>query len=232
MINVSDYPKKIYSQHGEDGVVEKIFEVLNVKASSAVEFGAWDGIAMSNVFNLVMKGSGCVYIECDDVKYKDLVTNMSMFPKVYCVKSKVSLEKDETLDGILGNSPVPKDFDILSIDIDGNDYHVWKSLVNYNPKVVVVEYNTNFKGYECIQYDPSHFWNGTSFYGASAKAFEKLGKEKGYDLIGIIEAGNLFFVRSELNGGKFWILDLDKVNYSSPRHKPMTSEQEKKIIKV
>lgn len=95
---------------------------------------------------------------------------------------------------------------MLSIDIDGNDWHVWKSISVIKPRVVVIEYNGKFPP-ECdwvMPYDPSHLWDLSDRHGASLSALEKLGNEKGYQLVGTNMTGsNAFFVQKELAGDRF-----------------------------
>jgi hypothetical protein len=94
----------------------------------------------------------------------------------------------------------------LSVDIDGNDYYVWKAISCIHPRVVVIEYNAKFPAdFEWImKYDEKHIWEGDDEMGASLKALEKLGNEMGYQLVGTNYTGsNAFFVKKELAGEKF-----------------------------
>lgn len=94
------------------------------------------------------------------------------------MNSFVQISGIDTHDEILENTPIPKNFDFLSIDIDGNDYHVWKSLVNYRPKVIVIEYN-------CAIPDNIEFIQAQDFkirHCHSILSLVKLAKLKGYEL--------------------------------------------------
>ena len=100
----------------------------------------------------------------------------------------------------------PAEPDLLSIDIDRNDWHVWKAITKYRPRVVIVEYNPLYPpGVQfVVPYDGKAVWDGTSRFGASLKSYELLGAEKGYRLAGCVLAGvNAFFVRNDAEGGKF-----------------------------
>lgn len=93
------------------------------------------------------------------------------------------------------------DIDLLSIDIDGNDYYVWQAVKAVRPRVVVIEYNAKFPpDMEWKQaYNPGHVWDGSDWQGASLKAYELLGRELGYQLVGTNFNGvNAFFVRQDL----------------------------------
>ena len=110
--------------------------------------------------------------------------------------------------------------DLLSIDIDGNDWHVWKAVNAVNPRVVVIEYNGKFPpDLDWKQaYNPRHVWDGTDWHGASLKAFENLGKEKGYRLVGTNLRGcNAFFVREDLAADLFYELSTAESLYNPLR---------------
>lgn len=97
------------------------------------------------------------------------------------------------------------EIDLLSIDIDGNDYWVWKAMTAIRPRVVVIEYNSSFGPDRSVTvaYDPSfrRYEKHPSglYYGASLQALNKLAAQKGYFLAGCDSAGvNAFFVRDDL----------------------------------
>jgi hypothetical protein len=97
---------------------------------------------------------------------------------------------------------VPPEFDLLSIDVDGNDYWIWKAIDGYHPRVVVIEYNIFFGPTvrKTIPYNADFHWDKTPYHGASLAALQKLGREKGYTLVHAESyAPNAFFLRdSEL----------------------------------
>ena len=182
-----------YSQHGEDGVIEKILEIIPGNDKWCVEFGAWDGLFLTNTRNLIeSKGYSAVLIEADRKKFKDLQRNYSQRKNVITINTFVGFKEENNLDLILSSTDIPGDFDILSIDIDGNDYHVWKALSKYRPKVVVVEFNPTIPTQ--IQFvQPA---DSSITQGASLLSLVELGKEKGYELISVLHC-NAFFVRKE-----------------------------------
>ena len=138
---LKQYQKDIFSQNGEDGVVEAIMSILPQKNKWAVEFGAWNGKYLSNTYNLVHNhGYACVLIEGDAKRFNDLRGLRKEHDSVVVINSYVSSSGENTLDNILGKTEIPMDFDFLSIDIDGNDFHVWQSLENYRPKIICIEF--------------------------------------------------------------------------------------------
>lgn len=135
-----------YSQEKEDIVIKNILEVIekdNKDDRWCVEFGAWDGIHASNTYHFIKdENYNAVLIEGDKNKYKELVQNMEEDYNADCICKYVTFDGENTLDNIFSNTNLPKDFSFISIDIDGNDYYIWESLIDYSPKLVVIEYAT------------------------------------------------------------------------------------------
>jgi len=183
-----------YSQAGEDGILEKIFSILPQSVKPwCVEFGAWDGEHLSNTTSLIEKQQfAAVLIEPDPTRFGLLTKRFSGRPEILCLQQFIGFEGNDTLDATLARTPIPIDFDLLSIDIDGNDYHVWRAAQKYTPRVVVIEFNPTVA-------DEVHFVQAPSplvQQGASVAALHTLAKEKGYEPI-CITTGNLICVRKE-----------------------------------
>lgn len=163
-----------YSQGGEDGVLLRLFEKIGVRHRYFVEFGAWDGVHLSNTANLRLNhGWSGLLLEGSDRADGELVKRAHVHA--------------ENVESLFRENNVPCNFDLLSIDIDGNDYWVWKAIESFTPRVVIVEYNIFFlpETAKTMAYDASYWWdidNFRKYHGASLAAFEKLGREKGYVL--------------------------------------------------
>jgi len=193
-INWFDENKKnITSQSGEDGILEKIFEVIPGIDRWCCEFGAWDGKKYSNTYQLIAnKNWSGVLIEANSKKFQDLYETFPEKNNVFFINKYVSFEGSDTLDNILGNTSIPREFDLLSIDIDGNDYHVWASLVVYQPKVVIIEYNQSIPNHiEFIQKADFNINHGNSILSLT-----KLANSKGYELVAVTDL-NAIYVKSE-----------------------------------
>jgi hypothetical protein len=187
------FAKDIYSQNGEDGILAAILETIGTADKWCVEFGAWDGQHFSNTCNLIEnQGYSAVMIEASKQRFEDLLKRYGSTTKVIAQNRFVGFTQNDGLDTILASTPIPKNFDLLSIDIDGNDYHVWNAVSTYTPKVVCIEYNptipTEIAFIQPAQPEVSQ--------GSSLLALTQLGTKKGYELV-CVTALNAIFVRSE-----------------------------------
>ncbi len=127
-----------YSQFGEDGIIDKIFELVGTKNKWCLEVGASDGLFCSNTRRLIERGWRGILIESDPELYRRLAANSPL--NAICVEQKVSVTGDGRLDAILCRYGAPIDIDLVSIDIDGQDYYVFNSMIGYSPRVVIVEH--------------------------------------------------------------------------------------------
>lgn len=163
-----------YSQANEYIVLSDLFTRIGTTNRTSVEFGARDGYLHSNTRLFIEKGWTGHQWDCNpskDVKGEFITA--------------------ENVNEVFKRHKVPDEFDLLSIDIDGNDLWVWKAL-NYNPRVLIIEFNPFLKGSKTIPYDPVFKWDKTRFFGASADALCKISKQKGYKLTAQV-ANNLVF---------------------------------------
>jgi len=182
--DINYFEKKIYSQNGEDGIIEFIFSKIGTTNKFYVEFGVWDGLECNS---RLLKEHGWNGLWMDKKYQSDIIK-----------KENVTAENVEKL---FKKYNVSQSFDLLSIDIDFNDYWVWKSITNYYPNVVVIEYNASYPPNETrvVKYDPNWEWDETDYFGASLLAMKKLGASKGYTLIGCESNGvNAFFCKNKL----------------------------------
>lgn len=195
MIDYRSFCRNITSQNGEDGIIQAILERLDIGSGWCVEFGAWDGEHLSNTWNLWHDLGWCaVLIEGDPDKAKDLKEKVGCFDCVTALCSFVSHTGKNQLDSLLNLTNVPCDFELLSIDVDGDDWHIWSSLTKYQPKIVICEFSMWFP------YD-LRFLNapGNKNLGCSARTLVELGLSKGYELV-CCNNVNAIFVRSDLIG--------------------------------
>lgn len=130
--------KNVYSQFGEDGAVAAIFEAIGAANRVCLEAGAGDGIFFSNTRQWVEQGWRAILIEKDPVLFGRLKGNATE----NCVLDNIEIgtEPPNSLDGVLARYGAPKDIDLLSLDIDGQDWHVFNAMLFHRPRVVVMEY--------------------------------------------------------------------------------------------
>ena len=191
--------KSIYSQHGEDGVIEALLNKIPVNHKFIVEFGAHDGINMSNSRYLIKdKGWSAFLIEGDKRFYSKLEKVYDKQDNVKCLQSFVT---PENIDQLFTQAKVPVDFEVLSIDIDSIDYYVWEGLLKFFPKIVIVEYNSVVAGdvEYIVERDKAIELSGTSEEGASLLAYERLAEKKGYQLVYTeLSGANAFFIHESI----------------------------------
>ncbi len=143
-VNLSDFRTNVFSQNGEDGVIAKLFEVAGIKTGYLVEFGAWDGITYSNARHhyLTNPDFRLLMIEPDKDRYAQLERN---YPerKVILMNAEIkSGDEFPNLTDVFSMNPL-SNVALLSIDVDGEDLNIWKSLQTdiYRPKIVIIEFS-------------------------------------------------------------------------------------------
>lgn len=188
------YSRNEFSQAGEDGIIEKILDVLPAANDPwCVEFGAWDGEHLSNTAALIQhKNYSAVLIEPNASRFEKLRLRYAQNRKVHCQRGYVRCVPPDSLDERLSRTPIPEDFDLLSVDIDGNDYHVWSASSRYRPRIVVIEFNPTIPD-EVDFVQPN---TGSVQQGCSVAALYRLGREKGYEPV-CVTRNNALFVRDE-----------------------------------
>lgn len=197
---LENFGYKVYSQNDEDGIIHEIFNRIGTTSKEFIEFGVQNGLE-SNCHFLLHQGWKGLWIEgsksyCQEIKYrfKPVITKKRL-------KIVNAFITKDNIEDIIEKNAYSLSPDLLSIDIDGNDWYVWKSIKKCNPRVVCIEYNGKFPPYIDWKqsYNPRHIWNLSDWYGASLRTITKLGNEKGYRLVATNLRGvNAFFVRNDL----------------------------------
>lgn len=194
-MSILNKKKNIFSQNGEDGIIEYIFDKLNISENGTfIEFGAWDGKYLSNTYNLFLnKNWNGIYIESDKTKFDDLVYNFNSYKnRIECINEIVGFEKDNNLDVLIDKYSTKTKFDFISIDVDGLDYFILEYMNKYLPSVICIEINAG--------HDPEYQYiipaniAGNNI-GQSIKIINDLGSQKGY--FPLCYTGNLFLVKNE-----------------------------------
>jgi hypothetical protein len=186
------YSENVYSQNGEDGINRMLLEKLNIDGGVVLEIGAWDGFHFSNCANLWSKNNNyqAILIEAEPGRL-DVERLENQFENIDCYNELVSL--DNSLENIVDRSKFEvtnENFILASIDIDGDDLNVAKSLGKYRPMIMIVEPNGNII-------------ERTNPQGTTVKEWVDYGLDVGYTFIGMsgvvdFWAGNVYLVRNDM----------------------------------
>lgn len=213
------YGFKGYSQNDEDGILEEIFRRINATRRTFVEFGAGEG-AQNNTLYLLLSGWHGLWIDSSASSVASIMRTLAAYIESGQLVVRQAFVEPDTIDSVIRAAGFGGEIDLLSIDIDGNDYWVWKGISAVNPRVVVIEYNATFRPpvSVVIDYHKEYRWDGTNYFGASLKALEGLGRQKGYALVGCsLAGGNAFFVRQDLVQERFCSPFTAENHYEPPR---------------
>jgi hypothetical protein len=196
---------KIYSQTDEDGIIREIFNRIGVTNKVFVEFGVGNGLE-NNTLALLFDGWKGLWIEGSRDYTRMIEAGFPMvIRKRLLTVTNAFVTKDNINDLISVTLPRGQ-IDLLSVDIDGNDYHVFNAINCVSPRAVVMEYNAKFVPplEYCMAHNAAHVWRGDDCFGASLKFLEVALARRGYCLVGCnLSGGNSFFVRQDLVGDKF-----------------------------
>lgn len=201
----ADVEFQVFSQWGEDGIIQYILRHVSVPNRTFVEFGV-ENYREANTRWLVEGHNWSGLVIDGSQQHVDAIKSDAIYWK-HRLKAVSAFVDAENINRLISGNGICGDVGLLSVDIDGMDYWVWKAIDVITPNIVVVEYNALFGPTKSVTvpYDPSfvrqkaHYsW---SYYGASLAALVGLGKTKGYAFVGSNSAGNnAFFVQSDLLG--------------------------------
>lgn len=183
---IEERARNVYSQFGEDGLIEAVFERIGARNKWCFEVGAHDGTWLANTRRLREQGWSCLLVESVKQHFDKLALLAS--DRVKCVNEHVG---PGSLDRLLADCGAPTDMDFGCIDIDGQDYWVWDGMRNHAPRMMLVEYCTA----------PGHDippLGDTSLRQATFNPLVKLGESKGYKAIFRTQVNVLFIKETEL----------------------------------
>lgn len=221
--SLNQYGFQAFSQNEEDGMIAEIFRRIGIESSYFVEIGVGDGLENNTSYLLLQNWQGC-WIEGSPKDVASIRRNFQKQISGGILKVAQSFVKAENIVETIQSIGVPTAIDLLSIDIDQNTFWIWAALGKsgvFSPRVVTVEYNASIgPSVEwAVEYDPNRAWDGTVFFGASLKSFQRLGEELGYSLVGCDITGlNAFFVRNDLVADKFAAPYTSENHFLPPRY--------------
>ena len=194
------YGFKVYSQNDEDGIIEEIFNRIGTTNKIFVEFGVENGLECNSHY-LLHKGWHGLWLEGNEDSCKEIVARF--YPLIQNGQLKIghAFITRDNINELIKAGGIEGEIDLLSIDIDGNDWHVWQAINVVQPRAVVIEYNAKFPPNHAwvMPYNEKYSWDTSDCHGASLKALELLGRALGYQLVGTnLNGVNAFFVKQEL----------------------------------
>tara|TARA_Y100000310_G_scaffold343177_1_gene449649 strand:+ start:2713 stop:3597 length:885 start_codon:yes stop_codon:yes gene_type:complete len=210
---------KVFSQNGEDGILLYIFSKIGIKNKTVVEIGIEEGKECNSANLVINFGWNGLLVEADNdevLKARHYYKHVKGIPESR-LKIAESFVNTENVNDVIRENGIDGEIDMLSIDIDGNDYWILEK-VDLNPRLIVMEYNASIPADKSITvpYDPkfNRFDTHYMYHGASLAALNKLAKKKGYVLVGCDSTGcNAFFVRKDLAKGKFKEISVEDAFY-------------------
>jgi hypothetical protein len=197
--------KRVHSQNGEDGILLFIFSKIGLTNRVTIEFGVGNGTQCNSANLLQNFGFTGLFMEGNqnDVKTGKRIYELKGITGLTFINAFITAEN---INDLITKAGFSGEIDLLNVDIDGNDYWVWKAINCVSPRVVVVEYNSSFGPEKAITvpYKPDFnrwdYHKSGWYHGASISALSKLAEEKGYDLVACDTSGvNAFFVRKDVN---------------------------------
>ncbi len=210
-----DYEFKVFSQWGEDGIIQRLIATVPIANSTFIEFGIEDFSESNCRFlmindhwrGFVLDGSqrGIAALQSADWLWK------------YDLRARCAIVTRDNVNELLQSSGFDRDLGILSIDVDGIDYWLLEALDAYSPRILIMEFNSLF-GKErriSVPYDASFFRRekhySDLYFGASLPALAYLAEKRGYSLVGTESTGtNAFFVRAALLSAEVKALAIDE----------------------
>jgi hypothetical protein len=210
---------KVYSQAEEDGIIEEIFRRLGIDKGWFCEIGVQNGLECNSLY-LIHKGWTGAWIEGNGNQADPIRQKFgSLIPAR--LKLCIGMATVDSVNDIIDRLSGSREIDFLSIDIDGNDIHIWEALTA-RPKVICIEYNAKFPANIVKRqvYSQQQYWRGTDYFGSSLKALAEAADRIGYSLVGTnITGSNAFFVRDDLVGEALFCEDRSPERlYNPPRY--------------
>lgn len=191
MLIEPQHEARIYSQNGEDGIIAYIFGKIGTTNTVAVEFGVGDG-RENNTRLLGDLGWKLHWFDCDELIHRPRNCDFVQ-----------TLLTPDNIQEIFRDQRIPREFDLLSIDVDGNDFYLRAALADYRPRLCVMEYNGCFGPdveYVMPRQDDYRWRLWDKNYGASLRSLTQQAQDLGYDLLYCDNRGvNAFYLRRDIN---------------------------------
>jgi hypothetical protein len=211
---------KVFSQNDEDGMIEEVFKRIGGGERTFIEFGVETGV-QCNTVKLLLEGWRGLWLEGSSKDVAEIGRTLGSYLGSGKLVVKEAMVTAENVNDLFAQAGFRGEIGVLSIDIDFNDYWVWQAVEAVKPRLVVIEYNATLRPplSLTVPYQPGTHWDGTNYFGASLEALVKLGRVKGYRIVGCNFSGsNAFFVREDLCGSHFVEPATAEEHYEPPRY--------------
>jgi len=230
------YGYGIYSQNEEDGIIWHILSKIQTMAQLSrtfIEFGCGNGLE-NNTHALVLRGFRGCWIDGGQANIDFICNELGgmEFRNLRIFGERVTLDNIQDILAACLRFLGQSDLDLLSMDLDGNDWHFMKSLLTTaRPKVIVAEINPIFAPPMDVvmPYDSSHVWTGQDYYGCSIQAYVNLLRDYTLEAMGL-SGFNVFFVRNDL-AGIFPLYPVEKLYMRTPGDFALFYKRDKPTLK-
>ena len=218
--DINDKEFKIFSQWGEDGIIDYLVSNISIENKTFIEFGVEDYKEANTKFLLLNKNWQGLIID-SSIKNIKSIKQENIYWKYDLTAINAFITKDN-INKLIEEKKFERKVGLLSIDIDGNDYWIWEAINTIDPSIVIVEYNSRLGNEKkfVVPYNKNfdrkkqHF--SMIYYGASLQALAQLGTKKGYTFVCCNKAGNnAFFIKKELVNDRVKLNDLSKGFYKN-----------------
>lgn len=200
--SLKDVEFSIFSQFGDDGIIQWLVQNLNIPNKTFIEFGVED-FGESNSRFLMMNDNWSGFV-MDGSELNIKILKSSYYYWKYDLACKAVFITKDNINNLIEEQKFQKEVGLLHIDIDGNDYHIWKEIDVIEPIIVIVEFNGIFGKDRPLSviYDENFIRSNAHYsnllFGSSIKSLYDLALEKGYSFIGCNSGGNnAYFVRND-----------------------------------
>jgi hypothetical protein len=218
--NLHDHEFKVFSQWGEDGIIQRLSKIVAIKNKTFIEFGV-ESFFEANCRFLLMKDNWSGFV-IDGSSENIERLKKAYFYWQYHIDAIDAFITRENIDALLSKSGFDGDLGILSVDLDGNDYYVLEAISVFKPRILICEYNAVFGATRkiSIPYDPAFNrtkkHNSNLYWGASLAAITHLANKKNYSLVGTNSTGsNAFYVRNDLLTEQVEVLSSEEAYFPS-----------------
>ena len=213
--SLQDAEYRVFSQWGEDGIIQYLIKNIKISNQVFVEFGV-ENYTESNTRFLLVNNNWSGLVMDGNKENIDYIKRDRIY-WAHNIKAEHAFITRENINDLLIDNGLTGEIGLLSIDIDGNDYWVWEAIDVIIPDIVVVEYNHRFGKERAVTIPyQEHFVRSVAnssmiYYGASLKALDILAKKKGYTFIGCNSAGNnAFFIKENIRSANIKAITVEE----------------------